>query len=125
MAIADATSRRFGVCELAVTDTLANLEVRSRSYLSVRTARTRLTLFWRGRDTETAPQALAVQVGGRECLIPDDNDHVELKKARAVLERCGVVLTPQKKGLSAAHAGQSRSLSSDLIGLPCCVPYPA
>ena len=48
-----------------------------------------------------------LQLGGRECLLPDDHEQVELKKARAVLERCGVVITVQRKG-AAAIEGQRR-----------------
>jgi len=72
VASADATARRFLACELPLMDNLANFE------------------------------ALVVQMGVKECLLPDEAaSSYEHKKMRDILDHCGAVVTEVKKGLFA------------------------
>ena len=50
-----------------------------------------------------------VQLGVRECLLPDDADQVEVRKVRTVIERCGVTVTTQKKGVLRKNMGAKAS----------------
>jgi len=100
IATADATSRRFGVCELPLTDTLADLEVRRGAEAGAHVARSHGGAKGTAGSApfDYAQQSLVVQLGVRECLLPDDAEQVELRKVRSVIERCGVTVTTQKKG---------------------------
>ena len=39
-----------------------------------------------------------VQLNVKECIMPDDKNNYDLGQVKAVLERCGVVVTEQPKG---------------------------
>ena len=69
MAFADATNRELGVAEYAENDLFTNTE------------------------------SLLIQLGVKECLIPaSDGTDYDLAKLRAVVERCGCVVSESKKG---------------------------
>ncbi|ELU00339.1 hypothetical protein CAPTEDRAFT_184281 [Capitella teleta] len=64
---ADATLRKLGVCEFADNDQFSNLE------------------------------ALIVQLGPKECLLPAGDSSPEMKKIQQVVERSGVLVTDRKR----------------------------
>lgn len=48
----------------------------------------------------TVLQALLIQLGAKECLIVDQDKAIDydLGKIKALMERCGIVITERKKG---------------------------
>ncbi|KAJ3104030.1 MutS-like protein [Phlyctochytrium planicorne] len=49
-------------------------------------------------DTFSNFEALLIQMSVKECIIPDDQVGYENKKVKAILERCGIVVSVVKKG---------------------------
>lgn len=67
-AFADATNRHIGVAEYTENDLFSNSE------------------------------SLIIQLGVKECLVPADDADYHLSKLRALMERCGCVITQVKRG---------------------------
>lgn len=67
-AFADATNRHMGVAEYTENDLFSNSE------------------------------SLIIQLGVKECLVPADDADYNLSKLRAMMERCGCVITQVKRG---------------------------
>ncbi|KAJ3048139.1 MutS-like protein [Rhizophlyctis rosea] len=63
-------------------------------------------------DTFSNFESLLIQLGVKECVIPDDTQSYELKKLNAILERCRIVVTERKKG-----EFQIRDIEQDLTRL--------
>ncbi|KNC99246.1 mismatch repair ATPase MSH2 [Spizellomyces punctatus DAOM BR117] len=49
-------------------------------------------------DTFSNVESLLIQLSVKECVIAEDTQSYELKKIEAILDRCGIVVTPRKKG---------------------------
>lgn len=108
VAFADTSVRELGVADFVDNDLFSNTEVRSSLVMiAIRLSQRR--------------QSLIIQLSVKEALIPTgttsgktDRDF-DLNKLKAVLERCGVVVTERKP--SKCDMEQTiRSLSNPLIG---------
>ncbi|TPX77434.1 hypothetical protein CcCBS67573_g01330 [Chytriomyces confervae] len=69
-----ATMHVIGVSEFVDNDTFSNFEA---CYLT---------------------QSILIQLSVKECLLPDDESSYESRKLKAILDRCGIVVTKRKKG---------------------------
>ncbi|KAI8922577.1 muts domain V-domain-containing protein [Powellomyces hirtus] len=49
-------------------------------------------------DTFSNFESLLIQLSVKECVVPEDSQNYELRKIEAILDRCGIVVTPRKKG---------------------------
>ncbi|KAI8913720.1 muts domain V-domain-containing protein [Entophlyctis helioformis] len=73
VAYTDATTmRKFGVCEFVDNETFTNFE------------------------------SVLIQLGVKECVIPDDSQSYDIKKIKAMLARCDIVATERRRPAFAA-----------------------
>ncbi|KAH6567900.1 hypothetical protein BASA62_005862 [Batrachochytrium salamandrivorans] len=81
------TMRKLGVCEFVDNETFTNFE------------------------------SILVQLGVKECVVPDDSQNYDLKKIKEIVSRCDVVVTERRRGdfsINDIHQDLGRLLENDL-----------
>ncbi|KAI8619884.1 muts domain V-domain-containing protein [Chytriomyces sp. MP71] len=68
-------------------------------------------------DTFSNFESILIQLSVKECIMPDDESSYESRKLKAILDRCGIVVTTRKRGtfdISDIEQDLNRLLSGEI-----------